>query len=84
MIVYEIGYITSSTTSIVLFYMIYGIYIVIYIYPDIDSRQMDLLCWFHPHAVTCICPIASGLQASLSFSCHHRCIVIEQHDNKKQ
>ena len=30
---------------------------------SLRARQMELLCWFHPHAVTCICPMASGLQA---------------------
>ena len=29
------------------------------------ARQMMLLCWFHPHTVTCLCPMGSGLQASL-------------------
>ena len=26
---------------------------------------MELLCWFHTNAITCICPIGSGLQAGM-------------------
>ena len=34
----------------------------------ISARQMMLLCWFHPHTVTCLCPIGSGLQARIHHS----------------
>jgi hypothetical protein len=29
----------------------------------VTARQMSLLCWFHTHTVTALCPIGSGLQA---------------------
>jgi len=35
-------------------------------YVRADELQMMLLCWFHPHTVTCLCPMGSGLQVCAS------------------
>ena len=29
---------------------------------ETSARQMEMLCWFHPHTITSICPIGTGLQ----------------------
>eukprot|EP00913_Durusdinium_trenchii_P036057 g33739.t1 len=35
-------------------------------YVRADQLQMELLCWFHPHTITSICPIGTGLQVCAS------------------
>eukprot|EP00439_Symbiodinium_sp_Y106_P068857 s1358_g11.t1 len=35
-------------------------------YVRAEQLQMELLCWFHTNAITCICPIGSGLQVCAS------------------
>lgn len=35
-------------------------------YVRADQLQMSLLCWFHTHTVTALCPIGSGLQVCAS------------------